>query len=107
NNGTVAGRTQRAGRITLADSLTPAEWKVFASGAEAVAGAVLAETGLKTVFHHHCAGYIETPDEIARLLDSTDPRKLGLVLDTGHYTYGSGGGDAVEALERFRQRIAY
>jgi len=107
NNGTVATRTQRAGRITLADSLSPAEWKVFASGAEAVAGAVLAETGLQTVFHHHCAGYIETPDEIARLLEATDPRKLGLVLDTGHYTYGSGGADAVEALERFRQRIAY
>lgn len=107
NNGTVAARTQRAGRITTADSLTPAEWKVFASGAEAVAGAVLAETGLQTVFHHHCAGYIETPDEIARLLEATDPRKLALVLDTGHYTYGSGGGDAVEALERFRQRIAY
>jgi inosose dehydratase len=107
NNGTVAGRTQRAGRITAADSLSLAEWRVFASGAEAVAGAVLAETGLKTVFHHHCAGYIETPDEIARLLDSTDPRKLGLVFDTGHYTYGSGGGDAVEALDRFRERIGY
>jgi len=107
NNGTVPHRTQRAGRITAEDSLSPAEWKVFASGAEAVASAVLAETGLKTVFHHHCAGYVETHDEIAALLDLTDPRTLGLVFDTGHYTYGSGGADAVAALDRFRERIWY
>jgi inosose dehydratase len=107
NNGTVTERTQRAGRIKPDDGLNPNEWKTFASGADAVAGAVLAETGLKTVFHHHCAGYIETHDEIARLLDLTDPRKLGLVFDTGHYMYGSGGADAVTALERFRERIWY
>jgi inosose dehydratase len=107
SNGTVAKRTQRAGRITAEDGLSPADWKVFASGAEAVAGAVLSETGLKTVFHHHCAGYIETDDEIATLLHLTDPRLLGLVFDTGHYTYGSGGADAVKALDHFRERIWY
>ncbi len=107
NNGTVAQRTRNAGRITAADGLSPAEWKTFASGAEAVASAVWSETGLRTVFHHHCAGYVETPDEIARLLELTDPRRLGLVFDTGHYTYGSGGADAVAALDRFRERIWY
>lgn len=107
NNGTVPHRTQCAGRITAADGLNPAEWKPFASGAEAVASAVWSETGLRTVFHHHCAGYVETPDEIARLLELTDPQRLGLVFDTGHYTYGSGGADAVEALDRFRERIWY
>jgi inosose dehydratase len=107
NNGTVPKRTQCAGRITADQSLSPAEWKIFASGAEAVADAVLAETGLKTVFHHHCAGYVETHDEIAMLLDLTDPLTLGLVFDTGHYTYGSGGADALEALDRFRERVWY
>jgi inosose dehydratase len=107
NNGTVPQRTERAGRITPADGLSPTEWKVFASGAEAVARAVQAETGLRTVFHHHCAGYVETAEEIARLLELTDPRILGLVFDTGHYTFGSGGADAVEALDRFRERIWY
>jgi inosose dehydratase len=107
NNGSVPNRTQRAGRITPADSLTSPEWKTFAAGSEAVARAVLTETGLKTVFHHHCAGYIETHDEIARLLELTDPKLLGLVFDTGHYTYGSGGAEAVAALDRFRDRIWY
>jgi inosose dehydratase len=107
NNGTVPVRTQRAGRITKAEDLSHAEWKTFASGAETVARAVVAETGLKTVFHHHCAGYIETHDEIAKLLELTDPHTLGLVFDTGHYTYGSGGRDAVAALDQFRERVWY
>lgn len=107
NNGTVPQRTQHAGRITPTEGLSLSEWKTFASGAEAVAKAVSAETGLKTVFHHHCAGYIETHDEIAKLLELTDPKTLGLVFDTGHYTYGSGGADAVKALEAFRERIWY
>jgi inosose dehydratase len=109
NNGTVPARTQRAGRITAENGLSPSEWKTFASGAEGVARAVQAETGLKTVFHHHCAGYVETHDEIARLLELTDSKTLGLVFDTGHYTYGYGaaGADPVAALDRFRERIWY
>ena len=63
--------------------LSAAEWQIFARGAEKVARAVKAESGLRTVFHHHCAGYVETPAEIARLMDMTDPSLLGLVFDTG------------------------
>jgi len=109
NNGTVPVRTQRAGRITPADGLTPGDWKTFASGAEALARAVQAETGLRTVFHHHCAGYVETHAEIARLLELTDPKTLGLVFDTGHYTYGYGspGADVILALDQFRERVWY
>jgi inosose dehydratase len=107
DNGSVSERTQLAGRITAAQKLSLDQWRTFASGAEAVASAVMSETGLKTVFHHHCAGYVETHDEIATLLDLTDPSSFGLVFDTGHYTYGSGGMDAVEALESFRERIWY
>lgn len=109
NNGTVPGRTQRAGRVTSGDGLSSGEWKTFGSGAEAVARAVHQETGLRTVFHHHCAGYVETHEEIKRLLELTDAKTLGLVFDTGHYTYGYGrdGADAVAALDAFRERIWY
>ena len=63
--------------------------------------AVFDETGLRTVFHHHCAGYVETPDEIATLLDMTNPERLGLVFDSGHYVHGTGREDIdlVAALE--------
>ena len=106
-NGTVPERTRDAGRITPDLSLSDEEWRVFADGVESVARAVESETGLRTVFHHHCAGYVETPDEIARFLELTDPEAIGLVFDTGHYVYGSGECDVTKGLERFRDRIWY
>lgn len=107
NNGSVPERTRHAGRITPEMGLSPAEWAVFAEGANKVARAVHSETGLRTVFHHHCAGYVETPDEIARFLELTDPKVIGLVFDTGHYAYGAGNFDVVAGLERFKQRVWY
>ena len=106
-NGSVPARTRNAGRITPNMGLAPFEWRTFADGANAVGRAVQAETGLRTVFHHHCAGYVETPDEIARLLDLTDPDAIGLVFDTGHYAYGAGNFDVANALCRFGERIEY
>ena len=93
-------------RTTLSDS----QWKDFASGANNLARTVKEQTGLRTVFHHHCAGYIETPAETARLLEMTEPDLLGLVFDTGHFLYGSGANEpsvALEFLERFADRIWY
>jgi inosose dehydratase len=107
NNGSVPERTRNAGRITPELGLSPAEWKTFAAGANRVARAVCAETGLRTVFHHHSAGYVETPEEIARFLELTDPTLVGLVFDCGHYAYGAGDFDVIRGLERFRERVWY
>jgi inosose dehydratase len=106
-NGSVPERTQNAGRVTGSMSLSGAEWRIFAEGANSVGRAVAGETGLATVLHHHCAGYVETADEIARFLDLTSPEAINLVFDTGHYVYGSGDQEVVAALERFRDRIRY
>ncbi len=106
DNGTVPRRVKNVGRITPEMGLSAAEWRTFAAGAEAIARAVRDETGLRTVFHHHCAGYVETPAEIDRLLSLTDPALLGLVFDTGHYAFGAGSCAAVlPALEKYRERI--
>jgi inosose dehydratase len=80
-NGSVKERTTNAGRVTPEMGLTDSEWDVFADGADMVAREVKEKTGLRTVFHHHCAGYVETPSEIDRLLLLTDPSLVGLVLD--------------------------
>jgi len=106
-NGTVAERTRNAGRITPDLGLSAEEWKDFAAGATKVARAVQDQTGLRTVFHHHSAGYVETPEEIARFLELTDPKLVGLVFDTGHYAFGAGDGDTVKGLERFKERVWY
>ncbi len=49
-----------------------------------------------------CRG-VETPGEVEALLDRTDPELLGLCLDTGHWTFG--GGNAVQALRSYAERI--
>jgi inosose dehydratase len=107
-NGTDSVRTQHAGRITPEMGLSHDAWQTFARGAEQIARAVRDQTGLRTVFHHHCAGFVETPEEIERLLSLTDPDLLGLVFDTGHYAYGSGANDSravLDGLNRFGDRI--
>ena len=110
NNGTVAQRTQNAGRVTPDMGLTDGEWETYGQGVDKVARAVRDETGLKCVFHHHCAGYVETPGEIRKLLEVTDPAVVGLVFDAGHYAFGSGNPTAatvMAGLEEFSERIWY
>ncbi len=102
-NGSIKERTQNAGRVTPQMGLSHDEWRVFADGANYIAKEVKSRTGLRTVFHHHCAGYVETPDEIDIFLSLTDPSLVGLVLDTGHYMFG--GGNPLEALKKYNTRI--
>ena len=101
-NGSDPARTSNAGRVTPDLGLSAAEWRTFAQGAEQVARAVRDATGLATAFHHHCAGYVETPDEIACLLELTDPALLGLVFDTGHFLFGAAGAEGSDRSERAR-----
>lgn len=103
DNGKHPARTRKAGRISPADGLSEAQWSAFAEGVEGVARTVRDQTGLRCVFHHHAAGFVETADEIARLLAWTDPRLVGLCLDTGHLRFG--GGDPLTVLRRHRDRI--
>jgi inosose dehydratase len=103
DNAAVPERTARAGRIRVEDGLRDVEWDGFADRASRIARAVCEATGLRTAFHHHCAGYVETPREIDALMSRTDPSLLGLCLDTGHLTYG--GGNPVEAVATYGARI--
>ncbi len=102
-NGSVDERTKMAGRITPEMGLDDIQWRTFAAGAEKVAKAVYDKYGMRTVFHHHCAGYVETPEEVDKLMQLTDPEVLGLCLDMGHYAFG--GGDPVQALKKYYDRI--
>ena len=102
-NGSIPERTQNVGRVKPEMGLSQSEWQIFAEGASKVAEAVKRETGLRTAFHHHCAGYVETPTEIATLMNLTDPDLLGLVFDCGHYAFG--GGDPLEGLKKYGKRV--
>lgn len=103
-NGSVEYRTKNAGRINGTGGLDEAGVKTFAAGAEKVANAVKDRYGMRTVFHHHCAGFVETPGEIDTFLESTNPELIGLCFDTGHYKYG-GGKNPLDVLEKYWDRI--
>lgn len=99
-------RRRIAGRVPDDGSagLTAAEWALFADGANEIARRARSR-GLRTSFHPHAATYVETPEEVALVLDGTDPALVGLCLDTGHAVYG--GGDPVAMARRYAARITH
>jgi inosose dehydratase len=52
------------------------------------AGELVRSLGLPAVIHPHAGTYLETDDEIERLMERLDPSLVGLCLDTGHFRYG-------------------
>ncbi len=103
DNGSVEQRTENAGRIRPEYGLTKEQWDTFVKGVHRIAQAVKDEMGLRTVFHHHCGGYVETPDEVDTLMKRTDPELVGLCIDTGHYRFG--GGNPLDIFEKHGERI--
>ncbi len=94
-----------SGRVNEArDGMSDQQWDGAARILNRIAGACR-EMGLSAVFHHHAGTFVETPKEIARLCESTDPDLLGLCLDTGHYFFG--GGDPVDAVRLYGTRIRH
>ena len=98
------GSPERAARPGVAATdhsvgLDDAGWSRFADGVARAADAARSR-GYEPTFHHHTATYVEAPWEIERMLELTD---LGLLLDTGHLALG--GGDPVQGLRDWRERI--
>lgn len=61
------------------------------------------ELGLQTSLHPHTGTPVETPDEIAMVVEALDPRSCGFGPDTGQIAQA--GGDAVEIVTRYRQVV--
>jgi inosose dehydratase len=101
NNGSVSELVGLAGRRS-GSFLSEEQWDVYAEGVNLIEQRLRADLGLEVVFHHHCAGAVETPEETQALLERTS---VGLCLDTGHWHYA--GGDAVECLKRLGKRVSY
>lgn len=95
-------RMQIAGSATKADGMSDEQWKRAADLVNRVA-AKIASLGLRCAFHHHGGTFVETPEELDRLLQLTDPSLVGICLDTGHYFYG--GGDPVQCVRQNNGRI--
>ena len=86
------------------DGMSNAQWDGAAQILTRISEACR-ELGLSAVFHHHAGSFVETPGEIARLCELTDPDLLGICLDTGHYLFG--GGDPLDAVRLYGARIRH
>lgn len=98
-------RAKKAGRIRPADGWSKDAWEEAAATLHAVAKALGDELKMRVVVHHHAGTFIETSEEIERLLSETDPELVNLLLDTGHAVYG--GADPLELLSRHGRRVRY
>jgi inosose dehydratase len=99
-------RDARAGRADTAGTprLTDAAWLELTGLLHTLADDTIA-AGRRLAFHPHAGTYVETPAEVERLVAATDPARVGICLDVGHYIVG--GGDPLAALEWLGERVTH
>jgi inosose dehydratase len=99
-------RSRVAGRAGHAEAprLTEAGWRRLADTVDRLAEETVA-AGHPFAWHQHAATYVETPAELERLAGMTDPRRVGICLDVGHFVVG--GGDPVGALAQYGDRVTH
>lgn len=68
-------------------------------------GHIANEEGLKLAFHHHMGTGVQTVEETERFLNDTDPAKVSLLFDAGHFAFS--GEDPVAALKKFIGRVGH
>ncbi len=107
--GECAGTVQ--GQIDTAVARRPhfendALWKAYAERLNAFGEHLLKTYGIKLAYHHHMGAYVESPADIDKLMDLTDPAKVFLLYDTGHAFYG-GATDPVALLKKHIKRVVH
>ena len=85
-------------------AFTDEEWRRLADGLNEM-GRVAARRGMTLTYHHHMGTGIQTTEEIDRLLASTEPGLVSLLLDTGHLAFA--GIDPAAVLKRHLQRVRH
>ncbi len=83
-----------------------AQWKAYAERLNAFGAHLKATYGITLAYHHHMGAYVESPDDIDRLMALTDPACVGLLFDTGHAYYG-GATDPNALLAKHVQRVVH
>lgn len=110
----VIGCSEQSGSIQGADKAvfeekphwSDAEWDRVVAGYNKLAQ-LAAEKGMTVCLHHHMGTGVQTPAEIDRFMERTDP-EVGLLLDTGHIYYSEGSQQAVlDVLNKYVKRIPH
>ncbi|MCA0336939.1 MAG: sugar phosphate isomerase/epimerase [Actinobacteria bacterium] len=98
-------RDEKTGAYTDDRVLTTEAWNLYIKNADRLGRIMKQDYGLQMVLHPHGDSHIETPEDIDRIFQATDPEYVGFCLDTGHIVYGNG--DPMELCRRFPERISY
>jgi inosose dehydratase len=107
--GEVAGSTQGdmarplRERPRFADS---AAWQAYAKKLDAFGAHLKATYGITLAYHHHMGAYVESPEDIDRLMALTDPACTSLLFDTGHAYYG-GASNLAPLLRKHAARVTH
>lgn len=83
---------------------TEDEWHRVLDGF-GIMGRLARDQGLSLLVHHHMGTGIQSSSEIDRLMDGTDPDRVGLLFDTGHLAFA--GEDPLAVLRRHGSRIRH
>lgn len=81
-------------------------WKAYAARLNAFGAHLQATYGITLAYHHHMGAYVESPDDVDRLMALTDADKVGLLYDTGHAYFG-GATDPNELLKKHVARVVH
>lgn len=98
-------RDEKTGAFTESPQLSADQWRALGSTANELGKILLEEHDVRLCLHPHADSHVQTQPEIERFLDATDSRYANLCLDTGHVAYG--GGDNLDLIRRFAERIDY
>ena len=79
------------------------QWREYADKLNAFARHTLS-CGVRLAYHHHMSTYVETPDDVDRLMALVND-DVGLLFDSGHMTFA--GGDAVAMLSKHVKRVCH
>ncbi len=82
-----------------------AQWKAYGERLTAFGQHLQATYGITLAYHHHMGAYVESPDDVDRLMAVTGP-SVGLLFDTGHAFYG-GASDPVAVLKKHLPRVVH
>jgi inosose dehydratase len=83
---------------------TDAQWDALASGLDEL-GKIAQSAGMKLSYHHHMGTGVMTRADVDRLMASTDPDLVHLLLDTAHIAFA--GDDPLDLARTYADRIGH
>jgi inosose dehydratase len=83
---------------------TDAQWDALTSGLEKL-GRIANSAGMKLSYHHHMGTGVMTRADVDRLMASTDPALVHLLLDTAHIAFA--GDDPLDLARAHADRIGH